>query len=350
MVTESIKTILFDTHLKQNARMIEFAGYQLPIWYTSLKDEHVSVRQDAGVFDISHMGLFIIKGNNSLNFLQELSCNNVGKSLSGTMIYSMFLNSQGFVLDDVMHGFYNDQFYLITNGSNQFKLKGWMLKHCPEDVEVLHLNKSHCFLAVQGPKAVTKLSAVSQTDLSDIKRFGIREISLHNQTCTAFRTGYTGEDGFELMIPNEIASSVWNDIISEGVTPCGLAARDSLRIEKGFPLYGHELSEIIHPFMTQHSWVVKFDKDFIGKDALIKQKNLPHLINVGLELDSRQIARQDYKILEGGYISSGTISPSLDKSIALAFVPKEYASIGSRVHISIRNKTVQATVVKVPFS
>ena len=261
----------------------------------------------------------------------------------------MFLNKQGMILDDVMHGYFDDQFYLVTNGSNQLKLKAWMERHCPDDVTITHCNQTHSFIALQGPKATSLLESLYHHPFDEIPRFGISEHSIHHRNCTVFRTGYTGEDGFELMIPNEIIAKVWADLLASGVTPCGLGARDSLRVEKGFPLYGHELSELIHPFMTQHSWVVKFDKDFIGKEALLTQKELPHLVNVGLELEGKNIARQDYKVLEGGYVSSGTFSPTLQKSIALAFVPSQYTAKGSKVTVLIRGKEHTATVVDVPF-
>ena len=264
-------------------------------------------------------------------------------------VYSMFLNDQGMILDDVMHGLYEDKFYLIVNGSNQHKISDWMNRHCPKDVTISQHNKTHSFLAVQGPNAHKQLEDTFQLDLKDVKRFGITECTIHNQTVTLFRTGYTGEDGFELLVPNEITCSVWEDLILKGVTPCGLGARDSLRIEKGLPLYGHELSEIIHPYMTQYSWVVKLNKDFIGKAALEKQHTLPHLVTVGLELEGKNIARQDYKIQEGGYVSSGIYLPSKEKSIALAFVHDTHSEIGTEVTVLIRNKECKATVVKVPF-
>ena len=348
-MTNLIETALYSSHQKLKAKCVPFAGYSLPIWFTSITEEHKAVRTHAGVFDISHMGLFVIKGDSSFKLLQELSCNDVSKCLAKKMVYSMFLNQQGMILDDVMHGYYDDQFYLITNGANQHKLLAWIEKHSPKDVEISHLNTSHSFLAVQGPIATKTLENLYDRPFDSIDRFGIAEYSIHHRNCIVFRTGYTGEDGFELMVPNEIAASVWQDLVDSGVTPCGLGSRDSLRIEKGFPLYGHELSEFIHPYMTQHSWVVKYDTDFIGKDALKKQQGLPHLVNVGLELEGKNIARQDYKINEGGYISSGTFIPSLNKSIALAFVPEKFSSIGSTVSVVIRNKICPAKVVTVPF-
>tara|TARA_A100001015_G_C15031630_1_gene733604 strand:+ start:837 stop:1889 length:1053 start_codon:yes stop_codon:yes gene_type:complete len=348
-MTAIINTALYNNHQKLKAKCVPFAGYNLPIWFSSITHEHEAVRTSAGMFDISHMGLFIIKGDSSFKFLQDLSCNDVSKCLSKKMVYSMFLNQQGMILDDVMHGFYNDQFYLITNGSNQLKLLAWMEKYVPKDVTITHLNSTHSFIAVQGPKATESLENLYNHPFASISRFGINEFSIHHKNCIVFRTGYTGEDGFELMVPNDIVPKIWQDLLDFGITPCGLGSRDSLRVEKGFPLYGHELSEFIHPFMTQHSWVVKYDTDFIGKEALQKQQSLPHLVNVGLELEGKNIARQDYKIEEGGYVSSGTFIPSINKSIALAFVPAKYSSIGSKVNVIIRNKSCLATVVKVPF-
>lgn len=345
-----IKTALYDNHIALKGKCVSFAGYSLPIWYSSISDEHQAVRSRAGVFDISHMGLFSIKGETAAKFLQTLSCNDVDKCMDKKMMYSMFLNSQGMILDDVMHGFYNDQFYLITNGANQYKIKSWMNQHCPDNVSITHLNSTYSFIALQGPESAQILKQLYGIDTDLISRFGMSSQDIHNKTCIILRTGYTGEDGFELMIPHSIVSNIWTDLINQAAQPCGLGSRDSLRLEKGFPLYGHELSDVIHPFMTAYSWVVKLNKDFIGKDALLKQQELPHLVSVGLELEGKHIARQDYAIQEGGSVTSGTFIPSLNKSIALAFVPADYSTIGSSVHVEIRNKWHKATVVSVPFS
>ena len=349
MLATSKRTALNYYHKKLKGKMIDFVGYELPIWYNSMREEHQAVRTHMGMFDISHMGLFEIRGKNNTHFLQSLSCNDVRKAVNQKMVYSMFLNPDGGILDDVMHGQYQDRFYLITNGANQAKIGNWMNEHLLEHVRIRELNKEHAFIAIQGPKAVSLLTRLFQLPFNTIPRFGIEQFPIHNVQCMVFRSGYTGEDGFELMIPNESAESIWDTLLEEGVVPCGLGARDTLRIEYGLPLYSHELSEAIHPFMTRYGWVVKTDTDFIGKDAILKLKDKPKWVSVGLELEGRHIARQGYPIIEGGEVTSGTLSPSLDKPIALAFVSPECASIGQSVTINLRGKHLKAKVVEIPF-
>ena len=347
MTTQIKITPLHQNHKDLDAKLVEFANYQLPIWFHSIKSEHLAVRSDVGLFDISHMGLFRISGENAFNQIQHLTCNDLAKTLNQTMVYSMFLNEEGTILDDVMHGFYQDQFYLITNGSNQEKIFSWMKQKCTKDLDIEHLNHYYAFLALQGPKSEEMIHSIFGVSLKNLKRFGLMRISLAGIPIMVFRTGYTGEDGFELMIPEPHASNIWEAFINAGVTPCGLGARDTLRIEHGYPLYGHELSESINPLMTRYAWVVDQRNDFIGKDALSTQKN--NLKSVGLELEGRFIARENYLISEGGYITSGTLSPSLNKSIALGFVPVDLSSAGSIVTVKIRNHLVKATVVDIPF-
>ena len=343
------KTALYNAYKQAGARCIEFAGYEMPAWFSSMKEEHLAVRENVGVFDISHMGIFHISGAGSDAFMQRLSTNSVSKALHSKMIYSMFLNESGMILDDVMFGKFNDIWHLIVNGSNKEKISNWMNTHKPADVDISYKNPTHSLIAVQGPNAAQTLDKLLDSPVSNIGRFNIASTQFNSIDVLACRTGYTGEDGFELMIEHNEVEKLFNTLIQNGVTPCGLAARDTLRIEFGLPLYGQELSEEIHPLMTRYKWVVKFDEDFIGKEALLKLKDDDHLQAVGLELAEPLIARPSYKITQGGHISSGTLSPISQKSVALAFVPKQFSEIGSELDVEIRKKQVTAKVVKVPF-
>jgi aminomethyltransferase len=345
-----IKTKLYDLHKTNGAKLVPFANHELPLWFSSAKDEHLAVRNNVGMFDISHMGVFEITGANSMAFLQHLSCNTLVKAQHSTMVYSMFLNHEGMILDDVMLGCYDSTWILVVNGSNKEKLAQWLATHKPDTVTIKDLNQNHTFIAVQGPKAISKLASCVDSNIESLPRFGMTKTSWKEAPLLVTRTGYTGEDGCELLIPNESAPLLWQNLLDLDVTPCGLASRDTLRIEAGLPLYGQELSESIHPFMTRYPWVVKTDHDFIGKEALLALKETTTHVAVGLELSQSLIARTNYSIEEGGYISSGTLLPTSQKSIALAMVPKEYSDLGSNVHVNIRHHQVSATVTPVPFT
>jgi aminomethyltransferase len=343
-------TPLFETHTSLGAKLGPFGGYMLPIWYHSLKSEHLAVRQHAGMFDICHMGLLFLTGENVLSALQTLSCNSLEKSKSQTMVYSMMLNESGGILDDVMIGCIAGGVLVVVNASNKSKILDWMQKKLPAHIHIQDLNTDHGFVAIQGPQAVQIMEKALSIPLSTLPRFSVSELSLLGHPVWALRTGYTGEDGFELILPHSILVDVWNTCIHSGITPCGLAARDSLRIEAGLPLYGHELSESITPAMTRYRWVVKFTHEFIGRSALEPGWNTPPaLTTVGLQLAGKLIAREGYPITEGGHILSGTLSPLTEKSIAMALVSPQFSSIGTTVHIQIRGSEHPATVVPIPF-
>ncbi|MCP4050350.1 MAG: glycine cleavage system aminomethyltransferase GcvT [bacterium] len=350
---EGKKTNLYLEHTKVNARMINFNGYILPVWFSSIKEEHMAVRNSAGMFDISHMGVYKITGNDAYGFLQYIICNDLEKTLDSRMMYGMVLNEQGNVLDDIMVGKLGDDFILVINAGNKEKILNWIEKHSMGDdyggVHIEDLTIDHSFIAVQGPLAVEKLSRVLDTDLSVKKRFSIFYGS-NNNRIVFMRTGYTGEDGYELVIPDKLASDVWKELMGAGITPCGLGARDTLRIEAGLPLYGQELSEEINPFMTRYSWVLKFHKEFIGRKALLEIKNKgTDYKTAGLEMQERIIARSGYRIIEGGHITSGTLLPETGKSIAMALVHADYAEEGTELTVMVRGKKYKAKVVSVPF-
>ena len=242
------KTVLYEAQVKQQAKFISFAGFEMPVWFSNLKDEHQAVRTRSGLFDISHMGVVKLSGESAFDSLQPMITNDLTRCLDAKMIYSFILNENGMILDDVMIGHYQESYYLIVNASNKEKIQSWFEKKVPH-LDWVDLNQGHVFLAVQGPQSVKVLSVLVGEDLEKWTRFGIGSVSLMGHSCVAMRTGYTGEDGFELIVANAVSEQVYDALISEGVRPCGLAARDTLRLEYGLPLYGQELSESIHPLM-----------------------------------------------------------------------------------------------------
>ncbi|NQY73215.1 MAG: glycine cleavage system aminomethyltransferase GcvT [Candidatus Margulisbacteria bacterium] len=344
------KTFLYDQHKKLHAKMIDFAGYQLPVWFNSIKEEHLAVRQKVGVFDISHMGVLIFSGSGASDFLQSISCNDIQKTIPDKMIYSMVLNEMGGVLDDIMVGRLQDQYVMVVNSSNKEKLHRWFQQHQSENVTIQDLERSHGFLALQGPLAIQTAFNVLDINCEKHPRFSVWEQSVFGETLLVMRTGYTGEDGIEMVIPKAVLPKIWQSLLASGVTPCGLGARDTLRIEAGLPLYGQELTENIHPLMTRYKWVVKFDTLFHGKESLQAIQQSPSdLVAVGIEMDKKQIPRPQCRIVEGGYVTSGTLSPLLDKAIGMAYVKVPFADLGSSVHVEIRGQSCLAMVVALPF-
>ena len=349
MLSSIQKTSLHDLHEKLGAKLIPFAGFSMPVWYSSLKEEHLSVRNSAGCFDISHMGVLKVSGESAYDLLQQLFTNDLNKCRPSKMVYGFMLNEAGMILDDVMIGGYHHNFLVIVNASNKEKIVRWIIAHKKEETKIEDLNKEHSFIAVQGPESLSKLDHLFHLTLSECSRFGVSDININGESIIALKTGYTGEDGVELIIPNHRVKEIFEALVNHTILPCGLGARDTLRLEKGLPLYGQELSEEIHPYMTRYQWAVKWETDFIGKDALITLKEAPSLVTVGLELPDKMIPRPHFEIEEGGEITSGTLSPSLNKPIALALVKPECSKIGSVVHVKVRNKVAKATVVSVPF-
>jgi aminomethyltransferase len=340
-----MKTHLYECHQKLAAKLTPFAGYELPIWYNSLKEEHLAVRQHAGIFDIGHMGVLRLSGPTAYDDLQQLSCNDVGKTHAQKMVYSMMLDDNGGVLDDIMMGQWGEDYLVIVNASNLEKIKTWILDHKQPTTELDYLNSQYALIAIQGPEAADLVTKHISIAFSAIKPFGIQIID----TMVAMRTGYTGEDGFELLVPCDQAPTIWTTLIQAGAMPCGLASRDTLRLEKGLPLYGQELSKDITPLMTRYRWVIDWNHDFIGKEALNRQRETVLQTTVGLKMKARHIPRTGYGIQEGGYITSGTLSPSLNEPIAMAMVDQKHAQLGTELTVNIRGKLVKGTVVKIPF-
>jgi aminomethyltransferase len=348
MDSKSKPTCLIEIHEKHRAKLTSFFGYTLPLWYSSIKEEHHAVRKAAGIFDISHMGMLHVSGDGALRFLEHMSSNKLDKVAKGFFVYTMLLNREGGIRDDIMVGPMGADYLVIVNASNHAKIRSWLQEHKPETVHIRSQNDTHGLMAIQGPLAVRLLSQLLQKKLSTMKAFALQPITYKGAVLWVSRTGYTGEDGFEIMCPQSLAPEIFTELLTKGATPCGLGARDSLRIEAGLPLYGQELSETLSPRVTRYAnWVIKPDRPFLGKTAVEKDADL--MTTVGLKMEGKSIPRTGYPIVEGGHITSGTLSPSLGEPIGMALVPKTMATPGTTLHVTIRNVDEKATVVALPF-
>ncbi len=347
------KTPLYDSHVALGARMVDFAGWQMPVQYkTGISDEHIAVRTDIGLFDVSHMGELRITGTEALAFLSFTTLNDPAKLKPGRGQYSMMPNDKGGLTDDLYIYMDAENNYLVVcNASNREAVLNQFQKLSKHyDVQIVDESDSWALLALQGPGAALLLARYVNEDLSSLKKNRKQTVILHDCMVDAARTGYTGEDGFELFCRPDDAVKVWDTLVAAGAKPCGLGARDSLRLEAGFPLYGHEFTEKTNPLCSDFAWVIK-DKSFYGRDALWAKECSQRL--VGLQLSERGIARQGYKVFSGdkeiGEISSGTISPFTRESIGMAWIDAAYAKEGEKVQVEIRRDLVEAIITKPPF-
>ena len=355
------KTALYNKHVELGAKMVPFAGYQMPVQYSGVNAEHINVRDNVGVFDVSHMGEFIVSGENALNLIQKISSNDASKLFPGRAQYSYLPNDNGGVVDDlIIYMISEEKYLLVVNASNIEKDWNWINKHNDVGAELENISDQMSLLAVQGPKAVDLLQELTKIDLNDIKfyHFVQGEIAgIDNVIISA--TGYTGSGGFELYVNNNVAERLWDEILKAGVPfniePAGLAARDTLRLEMGYCLYGNDIDDKTSPISAGLGWVTKFTKSFVGDQILINQKeNGVDKKLVAFKLLDRGIPRKDYLIVdenqnEIGIVTSGTMGPSVKLSIGLGYVKSEFSSIGSTIYLSIRNKFIAAEIVKLPF-
>lgn len=349
-------TALHDLHVSLNARMVDFGGWDMPINYGSQIDEHHFIRQDAGMFDVSHMTIVDMKGEKVKAFLQKLLANDVAKLKNeGKALYSCMLNEEGGVIDDLITYYINDTFYrTVVNASTREKDLAWINKQAEEfGVEVTERD-DYAMIAVQGPNARTKahkaLGEDAEEKLNDMAPFYIRDYG----NLSVARTGYTGEDGYEIMLPEKDASALWSRLLEVEVKPCGLGARDTLRLEAGMNLYGSDMDETISPLEAGLNWTVAWEpaeRDFIGRDAITKQKEQGAKRKlVGLVLEGKGVIRNHQKVMvdgnEVGEVTSGSFSPTLSQAIAFARVAKD---MGDKCQIEMRGKQIDARVVKIPF-
>ncbi|WP_128332084.1 glycine cleavage system aminomethyltransferase GcvT [Apibacter sp. HY039] len=356
------KTVLNQNHVNLGAKMVDFAGFEMPVQYSGITLEHFAVREKAGLFDVSHMGEFSIKGENALPLLQKITSNDVSQLIDGGIQYSTLLNENGGVVDDLLvYKIKDHDYFLVVNASNIEKDWNWISQNNTDEAEMQNLSDDISLLALQGPKAQQILQKLTRVRLADISYYhftrgtvaGIDEVCISN-------TGYTGAGGFELYVPNSQAVHLWEKLLEagkdEGLIPCGLASRDTLRLEKGFCLYGNELSDDTTPIEAGLGWITKTGKgDFLGKEKILNQKNngVSRKL-VGFELLDRGIPRHGYQVFnsEGsciGEVTSGTMSPIKKSGIGIAYVKPEYARAGSEIFIGIRDKKLKAQTVKMPF-
>ncbi len=358
------KTPLNQTHRELGARMVDFGGWDMPVQYSGVIDEHQAVREAAGLFDVSHMGEVEVSGANALAYIQQLTINDAAKLVDGQVQYSAMCYPEGGVVDDVtLYRFSESRYLFCVNASNTDKDFAWMQQVLAESAmtEVTLTNRSDEFaqIALQGPKAEAILSTLTDVVLADLVYYHFCEGAVAGIEMIISRTGYTGEDGFELYLPAFSAVQLWQALMAagtpHGLLPIGLGARDTLRLEKGYALYGHELSREISPLEGGLSWITKLDKeDFIGKAALVAQKTegVPRR-RVGLVMQERGIPRDGYAVFAGdrevGVVTSGTMSPSLKVGVALALVEPEAAREETELTVAIRNRRMVARVTRPPF-
>lgn len=357
------KTALFDEHVKLNGKVIDFAGWQLPVEYSGILPEHHAVRKAAGLFDVSHMGEVDVIGKDAAKFVQNLVTNDVSVMVNNQVIYGCMCYPDGGVVDDLLvYKRHDESFYLVINASNVDKDFAWMQENVGSfDVSLTNLSPEVSEVALQGPIAEEVLQSLTSYDLSTIKFFTFAEnVDVNGVNCLISRTGYTGEDGFEVYAANADIAKVWVDILEagkeKGVLPCGLGCRDTLRFEAALPLYGNEISAEISPLEAGLGIFVKLDieDDFIGKAALVAQKtNGLKRKTVGFELLDKGIPRHGYPVLVGGetvgVVTTGYMSPTLEKTIGLAIVDAAYADLGTEFEIGIRKNTAKAKVISKRF-
>lgn len=356
------RTPLFAVYERYGAKTIDFGGWELPVQFSSIKEEHEAVRTRAGLFDVSHMGEFVVKGNDSLSFLQKMMTNDVAKLRDGRAQYTLMCYEDGGTVDDLLiYKKAEGHYLLVVNAANIEKDFAWLNEHLVGDVELANISQEIAQLALQGPLAEQVLQKLTNTELSAIRFFSFQdEVSMNGIKTLVSRTGYTGEDGFEIYCRAEDAIALWEAILEagkeEGVLPCGLGARDTLRFEAALPLYGQELSKDITPIEAGLGFAVKTNKDadFIGKDVLKKQKEEGTARKLaGIEMMDKGIPRHGYKVFangeEIGFITTGTQSPTLKKNIGLALIKSEFTEVNTEVEIEIRGKRLKAKVVATPF-
>ena len=347
-------------HQAFEAKMVNFAGYHMPIQYSrGIKYEHDIVRRFVGIFDVSHMGQIFVKGKNSLDFLQYVLSNDVTKLEPGKVQYTYIPNYNGGIVDDLLLYMIDVNHYLlVVNASNIEKDFLWLNQENKYDCDIINESDNYSILAVQGPKSRDLLLQLTNKNISQIKYYNFIIGSINDiDNIIISRTGYTGELGFELYIKNKYVEKVWDYLFKTDIelTPIGLAARDTLRLEKGYCLYGNDIDDATSPIEAGLSWITSFNKRFINSDNLkAQQDNGPSKKLVGLELIDRGIARKDYEIYnlhneKVGNITSGTMSPTLSKSIALGYVKTKYSNIGVELYIKVRNKLIKSLIVDVPF-
>jgi len=355
------KTALYDKHVSLGAKIVPFAGFEMPVQYSGVTEEHFAVREKAGLFDVSHMGQFFIEGEGAKDLLQYVTTNNVDALENGKAQYSCLPNENGGIVDDlIVYKMDDNKYFVVVNASNIEKDWNHISKYNTFGAKMANASDEMSLLAIQGPKATEILQKLTETNLSEIPYYhftvgsvaGVNEVIISN-------TGYTGSGGFEIYFRNEDADKLWDEILkageSEGIIPCGLAARDTLRLEKGFCLYGMDIDDTTSPIEAGLGWITKFDKDFVSKEIFAKQKEEGVTRKlVGFELQDKGVPRHDYPVVDAegnviGKVTSGTQSPMKKIGLGIAYVDKPHFKLGSEIFIQVRNKNIPAKIVKMPF-
>ena len=356
------KTALYDKHVSLGAKMVPFAGFDMPVQYTGVTEEHFAVREKVGIFDVSHMGQFFVEGASAKDLLQFVGTNNVGALEIGKAQYTCLPNGNGGIVDDlIVYKMAEEKFFVVVNASNIEKDWNHISKHNENfGAKMTNASDEMSLIAIQGPKASETLQKLTETNLSEIPYYhftegkiaGVEDVIISN-------TGYTGSGGFEIYFKNENAVKIWEALTDAGeefgLIPCGLSSRDTLRLEKGFCLYGNDIDDTTSPLEAGLGWITKFDKDFVDKERLAKQKEegITRKL-VGFEMQEKAIPRHDYLVVDAegneiGKVTSGTMSPMKKIGIGLAYVAKPHFGVDSEIFIQIRNKNIPAKVVKLPF-
>ncbi|MBI5645501.1 MAG: glycine cleavage system aminomethyltransferase GcvT [Ignavibacteriae bacterium] len=354
-------TPFHEKHIGLGAKMVEFAGFHMPIQYEGIIAEHKRVRTTVGVFDVTHMGEFEVRGKDAFAFVQRMTTNDVSRLEEGKVQYSALCYDNAGIVDDLLVYHCGDYVQLVVNASNMEKDFAWLSEHVSGDVQLIDKSDDTALLAIQGPKSLDTMRVLTDLDLASMPYYSFLRGTVAGIECLISRTGYTGELGFEVYFKNDpvLASKMWDAIFEAGkpydIAAIGLGARDTLRLEVGFCLYGNDIDQTTHPLEAGLGWITKLAKgDFIGRDVLLKAKEagMPRKL-VGLLVEGRSVPRHGYDVIvdgtPAGVITSGTMSPMLEKGIAMGYVPSTCAEPGSTVHVRIRNQDVPAKVVKIPF-
>jgi aminomethyltransferase len=360
VLTDNLKRTPFHKyHIEAGAKMVLFAGYIMPVQYNGITEEHLAVRKNVGLFDLSHMGEFEVMGPRALSFIQKMTTNDASKLAVGQIQYSIMCYDDGGIVDDLLVYRLKDRYMLVVNASNIQKDFDWLETHLEAGVELTNISNQIGLLAIQGPNAQKVVAEITEYDLNSLPYYHCANMDFGDYSLLASCTGYTGEDGFEIYIPTQLCEYVWNRVMNAGkkydIKLIGLGARDSLRLEMKMALYGNDIDKTTTPIEAGLAWVVNFDKgNFTGRDVLIKQRDeKPNRRLICLELEGKAFPRHGYKLISNGrtvgHVTSGTFSPSLGKPIAMGYVPLELTKIGSIVDVKIRDKLFSATVIKPPF-
>ena len=352
------KTSLYQSHIALGAKMVPFAGFEMPVQYTGVVQEHLAVRKQAGLFDVSHMGEFLVRGPQAIDLIQYVFSNDVGRLDIGQAQYGYMPNAKGGIIDDLLvYRMDNQSYLLVVNAANIEKDWNWLVTHNKLfDASLQNQSDQWSLLALQGPMATSILKELTETDIDSIPfyRFTHGTVAGVDRVLIS-ATGYTGSGGYELYVPNEGAEKIWNSLIQNGAKPCGLAARNTLRIEMGYCLYGNDIDDTTSPLSAGLSWCTSLSKDFVSKDRIEQQQatGTPNK-RVGFILNERGIPRQGYSLAdESGndmsMVTSGTQSPSLEKGIGMGYIAREQAVVGNIIYVVIRNKHIPATITSLPF-